>query len=175
MNGCSATAFTESGRVQQHTATVLTPALLHCRGGRTRDPGGGRLGSERQPRSLVASLLIVARLLIDSPQYQHSRPSIMHPRVVRSTGTPAGSAASALLGRRCAHASLMCMHGIIPCCKRVCMDATHSEGFLPQSGARRPAEPAPASTAWRQSASATRVLRLPLHLQQRRAPRRTCV
>ena len=35
-----ATSFTESGRVQ-YTATVLTPALLHCRGGRT-DAGGGR-------------------------------------------------------------------------------------------------------------------------------------
>ena len=54
------------------------------RGGRT-DAGGGRLSSERQPRSLIATTACIA-LLIDSPQYQHSRPSIMHTRVVRSTG-----------------------------------------------------------------------------------------
>ena len=48
-------------------------------------------------------------LLIDSPQIHHSRPSIMHTRVVRWTGSPAGSAACALLGSCWAHASHMCM------------------------------------------------------------------
>jgi len=51
----SATSFTESGR-KQHTATVFTPPLLHCQGWGGRTPAVE--GSERQPRSLIALLLL---------------------------------------------------------------------------------------------------------------------
>ena len=153
---CSATVFLRAAG-----CSSIRRQCSHRRcsivGGRTRDDGGGRLGSERQPRDRVSITAANYTLLIDSPQYQHSRPSIMHNRVVRSTGTPAGSAASAL-GSRCAHAShtYVCMHGGVTCCLRVCV-WTPRTARGPQAGvppvARRPAEPAPAATACGQSAS----------------------